>query len=38
MDDLADLYLAEQRLIAHREGKSTAVALDDVMKRYGMDD
>ncbi len=38
IDDLEDIYLAEQRLVAHREGKSTAVALEDVMKRYGMED
>ena len=37
IDDLEDLYLAEQRLIAHRDGKSTVVSLEDVMKRYGMD-
>lgn len=37
LDDLEDLYLAEQRLIAHRAGKTQAVALEDVMKRYGLE-
>ena len=38
LDDLKDLYLAEQRLIDLRAGESRTVPLDDVMKRYGMDD
>ncbi|GAC1460718.1 MAG: TraY domain-containing protein [Steroidobacteraceae bacterium] len=38
IEDLEDLYLAEQRLLANRAGKSPSVALKDVMKRYGMDD
>lgn len=38
LDDLEDLYLAEQRLIAIREGKEKTVPLDDVMKRYGLED
>ena len=38
LDDLEDLYLAEQRLIDLRAGKSGTVPLDDVMKRYDMDD
>ncbi len=38
LDDLEDLYLAEQRLIDLRAGKSGTVPLDEVMKRYGMDD
>jgi len=37
LDDLEDLYLAEQRLIAHRSGQGQAVALDEVMKRYGLE-
>ena len=32
LDDLEDLYLAEQRLIDLRAGKSETVALDEVMK------
>ena len=38
LDDLEDLYLAEQRLIDLRAGKSGTVPLDEVMKQYGMDD
>jgi len=38
LDDLEDLYLAEQRLIDIRSGKSKTVPLEDVMKRYGMED
>ncbi|MDE0107847.1 MAG: TraY domain-containing protein [Bryobacterales bacterium] len=38
LDDLEDLYLAEQRLIDSRAAKSPAVPLEDVMKRYGMED
>ncbi len=37
LDDLEDLYLAEQRLSAHRAGKSKAVPLEEVMKRYGLE-
>ena len=32
LGDLEDLYLAEQRLIDLRAGKSETVALDEVMK------
>ena len=35
LDDLEDLYLAEQRLIDIRTGKSQSVPLEEVMKRYG---
>ena len=38
LDDLEDLYLAEQRLVDLRAGKSGTVPLEEVMKRYGMDD
>ena len=38
LDDLEDLYLAEQRLIDIRAGKSQTVPLEDVMKRYGVED
>lgn len=38
LDDLEDLYLAEQRLIDLREGKTKAVPLEQVMKRYGLED
>ena len=37
VEDLEDLYLAEQALIDIRSGKSETVALEDVMKRYGME-
>ena len=38
LDDLEDIYLAEQRLIDLRAGKTQPVALEDVMKRYGLED
>ena len=38
LDDLEDLYLAEQRLIDLRAGKSQTLPLKEVMKRYGLDD
>lgn len=37
LDDLEDLYLAEQRLSEIRSGESEAVALEEVMKRYGLE-
>lgn len=37
LDDLEDLYLAEQRLIDLRAGRTDTVSLDEVMKRYGME-
>jgi len=37
LDDLEDLYLAEQRLIDIRAGKEETVPLEEVMKRYGME-
>ncbi len=37
LDDLEDLYLAEQRLLAYRSGQSSAVSLEEVMKRYGLE-
>lgn len=38
LEDLKDLYLAEQRQIESRTGKSESLPLEDVMKRYGMED
>ena len=38
LDDLEDLYLAEQRLIDIRAGKSQTVPLEDVMQRYDVED
>lgn len=37
VEDLEDLYLAEQALIDIRAGKSATTPLEDVMKRYGME-
>ena len=38
LEDLEDLYLAEQRLIALRSRQSRTVPLEEVMQRYGLDD
>jgi RHH-type rel operon transcriptional repressor/antitoxin RelB len=38
IDDMEDLYLAEQRLIDIRAGKTKTVPLEEVMKRHGMED
>lgn len=37
IDDWEDLYLAEQRLIEIRAGRSKTMPLKEVMKRHGMD-
>lgn len=37
VDDLEDLYLAEQRLVDIRSGKVETLPLEDVMKRYGLE-
>lgn len=37
LDDLEDLYLAEQRLLDIRAGRSQTVSLEEVMKRYDME-
>jgi RHH-type rel operon transcriptional repressor/antitoxin RelB len=38
LEHLDDLYLAEQRLLDIRSGKSQTVPLEEVMKRYGLED
>ena len=38
LGDLEDLYLAEQRLIDIRAGKSQTVPLEEVMERYSLED
>ena len=38
LDDLEDLYLAEQRSMDIRAGKTQTVSLEEVMKRYGLGD
>ncbi len=37
LDDLEDLYLAEQRLIEIRAGRVQTAPLEEVMKRYGVE-
>jgi RHH-type rel operon transcriptional repressor/antitoxin RelB len=37
LDDMEDLYLAEQRLIDIRAGRSTTIPIEEVMKRYGLE-
>jgi len=38
LDDLEDLYLAEQRLIDHRAGRSKTHTLDEVERDLGLAD
>lgn len=38
LDDLEDLYLAEQRLLDVRAGRSTTHSLDDVERSLGLAD
>jgi RHH-type transcriptional regulator, rel operon repressor / antitoxin RelB len=38
LDDLEDIYLAEQELAEIRAGRSGTVSLEDLMKRHGMVD
>lgn len=37
LDDLEDLYIAEQRMIDIKAGRSTTVRLESVMKRYDLE-
>lgn len=38
LENLEDIYLAEQALIDIRTGKRKTIPLKDVMNRYGMED
>ena len=38
LDELEDIYLAEQRVIENQAGRSTSIPLEEVMKRYGLED
>jgi len=38
LDDLEDLYLAEQEMTAIRAGRLKSIPLEEVMKRYGLED
>lgn len=38
LDDLEDLYLAESELIAIRSGHSSTASLENMLKRYGLED
>ena len=38
IDDLEDLYLAEQRLLEVRAGRSITHSIDDVERRLGLAD
>lgn len=38
LEDLEDLYLAEQRLIALREGRSRTYTIDEVARDLGLED
>jgi RHH-type rel operon transcriptional repressor/antitoxin RelB len=38
LDDLEDLYLAEQRLLDNRAGKSKTYSLDEVERELGLAD
>ena len=38
LDDLEDLYLAEQQMVEIRAGRLKAIPLEEVMKQYGLED
>lgn len=37
LDDLEDLYLAEQQMIEVRAGRLKTIPLEDMMKQYGLE-
>ncbi len=37
LDDLEDLYLAEQEMVELRAGRLKAIPLEEVMKQYGLE-
>jgi RHH-type rel operon transcriptional repressor/antitoxin RelB len=38
LDELEDLYLAERALERIRSGEDKAIPLEEIMKRYGLED
>jgi RHH-type rel operon transcriptional repressor/antitoxin RelB len=38
LDDLEDIYLAEQRIADLRAGRTKTIPLEEIMKKYGMAD
>ena len=38
LDDLEDMYLAEQALERIRSGEARTIPLEDVLKRHGLED
>jgi RHH-type transcriptional regulator, rel operon repressor / antitoxin RelB len=38
LDDLEDIYLAEKSLKRIRSGKDRVIPLDEIMKRYSIED
>ena len=38
LDDLEDIYLAERTLQRLRDGKERAIPLEDVLKRFALED
>ena len=38
LEDLEDIYLAEKRLAAIRSGRTKTIPLEEVIRRYGLED
>jgi RHH-type rel operon transcriptional repressor/antitoxin RelB len=38
LEDLEDIHIAEKRLEEIRAGKTNTLSLDDIAKRYGLED